>query len=42
MIGSVAAADRVFGDSGPVYMMRLLTPPHATPLRVALPGWITR
>eukprot|EP01044_Picomonas_judraskeda_P023460 COSAG03_NODE_6158_length_1104_cov_35.757214_1_plen_127_part_10 len=26
MIGSVAAADRVFGDSGPVYMMRLLMP----------------
>ena len=38
MIGSVAAADRVFGDSGPVYMMRLLMPSSSLSNMVEIRG----
>ena len=37
-IGSVAAADRVFGDSGPVYMLRLLMPSSSLSNMVEIRG----
>ena len=37
-IGSVAAADRVFGDSGPVFMLRLLMPSSSLSNMVEIRG----
>eukprot|EP01046_Picozoa_sp_COSAG06_P015448 COSAG06_NODE_991_length_11174_cov_3.912686_6_plen_486_part_00 len=42
MIGSVAAADRVFGDSGPVYMMRLLMPSSSLSNMVEIRGTLAK
>ena len=42
MIGSVAAAKRVFGDSGPVFMMRLLMPSSSLSNMVEIRGTLAK